>query len=204
MYLVFDFKILNLQLRVVVYDILDFIRRIEVNVLININRNFNVLIFSEQFYFIIVQESVVFGINIRILIVIDNDGDIVIYEIIDQNIVGFNYVREYIFFIFNFGELIVKKLFVGIGISQFIFIVRVRDRRYLERFGIVLVIIFIVRDQFRFQCQSFNVVIIIIEIRGVNEIFLFYIVGVIDGDLKVEIVIKLKFGFNFQNLCEFM
>lgn len=92
MYLVFDFKILNLQLRVVVYDILDFIRRIEVNVLININRNFNVLIFSEQFYFIIVQESVVFGINIRILIVIDNDGDIVIYEIIDQNIVGFNYV----------------------------------------------------------------------------------------------------------------
>lgn len=204
MYLVFDFKILNLQLRVVVYDILDFIRRIEVNVLININRNFNVLIFSEQFYFIIVQESVVFGINIRILIVIDNDGDIVIYEIIDQNIVGFNYVREYIFFIFNFGELIVKKLFVGIGISQFIFIVRVRDRRYLERFGIVLVIIFIVRDQFRFQCQSFNVVIIIIEIRGVNEIFLFYIVGVIDGDLKVEIVIKLKFGFNFQNLCEFI
>lgn len=204
MYLVFDFKILNLQLRVVVYDILDFIRRIEVNVLININRNFNVLIFSEQFYFIIVQESVVFGINIRILIVIDNDGDIVIYEIIDQNIVGFNYVREYIFFIFNFGELIVKKLFVGIGISQFIFIVRVRDRRYSERFGIVLVIIFIVRDQFRFQCQSFNVVIIIIEIRGVNEIFLFYIVGVIDGDLKVEVVIKLKFGFNFQNLCEFI
>lgn len=204
MYLVFDFKILNLQLRVVVYDILDFIRRIEVNVLININRNFNVLIFSEQFYFIIVQESVVFGINIRILIVIDNDGDIVIYEIIDQNIDGFNYVREYIFFIFNFGELIVKKLFVGIGISQFIFIVRVRDRRYSERFGIVLVIIFIVRDQFRFQCQSFNVVIIIIEIRGVNEIFLFYIVGVIDGDLKVEIVIKLKFGFNFQNLCEFI
>lgn len=204
MYLVFDFKILNLQLRVVVYDILDFIRRIEVNVLININRNFNVLIFSEQFYFIIVQESVVFGINIRILIVIDNDGDIVIYEIIDQNIVGFNYVREYIFFIFNFGELIVKKLFVGIGISQFIFIVCVRDRRYSERFGIVLVIIFIVRDQFRFQCQSFNVVIIIIEIRGVNEIFLFYIVGVIDGDLKVEIVIKLKFGFNFQNLCEFI
>lgn len=189
-------------MRVAAYDTLDPTRRTEANVLININRNPNAPIFSEQSYFITVQESVALGTNIRTLTATDNDGDTVTYEIIDQNTAGSNYAREYIFLTSNSGELIVKKSLVGIGTSQFTFTARARDRRYPERFGTASVTISIVRDQFRPQCQSSNAVTTITETRGVNETFPFYTVGVTDGDLKVEIATKLKFGFNFQNLCE--
>lgn len=189
-------------MRVAAYDTLDPTRRTEANVLININRNPNAPIFSEQSYFITVQESVALGTNIRTLTATDNDGDTVTYEIIDQNTAGSNYAREYIFLTSNSGELIVKKSLVGIGTSQFTFTAHARDRRYPERFGTASVTISIVRDQFRPQCQSSNAVTTITETRGVNETFPFYTVGVTDGDLKVEIATKLKFGFNFQNLCE--
>lgn len=191
-------------MRVAAYDTLDPTRRTEANVLININRNPNAPIFSEQSYFITVQESVALGTNIRTLTATDNDGDTVTYEIIDQNTAGSNYAREYIFLTSNSGELIVKKSLVGIGTSQFTFTARARDRRYPERFGTASVTISIVRDQFRPQCQSSNAVTTITETRGVNETFPFYTVGVTDGDLKVEIATKLKFGFNFQNLWIYM
>ena len=168
------------------YDTLDPTRRTEANVLINIIRNPSGPIFSEQSYFITVQESVNLGTNIRTLTAIDADGDAVTYEIIEQNTAGTNYARDYLFLTTYSGELIVKRSFVGIGTSQFTFTARARDHKYPERFGTASVTVSIVRDQFTPQCQQTNAVTTITETRGVNETFPFYTVGVTDGDLKVK------------------
>jgi hypothetical protein len=172
-------------MRVAAYDTLDPTRRAEANVLINIIRNPSAPIFREQSYFITVQESVALGTNIRTITATDADGDVVSYEVIDQNTAGSNYARDYIYLTSNTGDIIIKKSFVGIGTSQFTFTARARDRKYPERFGTASVTISIVRDQFTPQCQNTNAVTTITETRGVNETFPFYTVSVTDGDLKV-------------------
>ena len=177
-------------MRIEAYDTANPSQRASEDVLIDVVRNPNAPIFTNNFYIETIPETQPLGSSILRVSANDADGDTIYYEI--ESTVQGQSASQYFFLSSGTGEIYVWRSLSGTQIDTYTFTVRARDRSYPEKFSTSTVQINVQRDRFTPVCASNNVATIP-ETTVVNASLPVITVVATDNDLQVSSSLAKQF-----------